>query len=469
MARQWRGSAVTITALFLEATSLYLVVLVICTVIKIPQAQLPFWLVLLALGVGFIIFSYVMNINVTPRIRGLIGLGIGMPSLLVLAALNTGAGFVPVEALSRGGAEPVVGFVGSLVFLIAVWWRAISVSAEEVSLDTVRSAFLAGVIVLFVAALVDSGYAERLVNGFLVIGFFAVGLVGMALARFTSETGEDREMTSDWLMPIAVSVGGVLALGLIISAVGLGGLDDVTRELLRTLGTAAFWVLKPVLYVVGLLAGALVSLGNWVSSIMGGGDLSGLLYAQRRLDEFHAGLRDEAAESEGTNIFFVILRWTALGAGVLAAIWVVYSLFRTRRRWGRSGEVEETRESLFSWSRTGDDLSGLLSSWWTSLFQSEERAGGRPKPPRTPREFYHGLLGLSGRVGQAKRHWETPREHQRSLTGRLPADPVARIVDNFQSAHYGNQPPDEPVIEQLGNDWQLLNQFVDDQEKGGSL
>ena len=466
MARSWRNSAVTTTALFLEAVALYLVIVVVCALIKTPQAKLPFWLVGLALGSGFLISSYILNLNVIPRVRGLIGLAVGVPVLLGLAALNTGAGFVPVEALSRGSPQAVLGFAGTTVFLIIVWWRAVSVSREDVTLDSVRSAFLGGVIVLFIAALVDSAYSERLVNGFLVIGFFAVGLAGMALARFTSEIGEDREMSSEWFLPITVCVGGVLALGLIISAVGLGGLDDVTRELLHSLGTVGFWILKPVLYVIGLLAGALVSVGNWLSGIMGGGDLEGLLEAQRRLDEFHEGLREEVGEGERGSILFSVLKWTALGLGILAASWTVYQLFRARRRWGRSSAVEESRESLFSWRRAGDDLSDYLSSWWSGLFPPSEGRGQRPKEPLTPREFYHGLLRLAGRAGRPKSEWETPKEHQRALSGLLPADPVAHIVDAFQSAHYGNEEPEQPAADELGEDWQTLNQFLDEQERG---
>ena len=468
MARPWRNSAVTIVALFLEATALYLAILVVCALIKTPQAKLPFWLVLLALGSGFVVSSYILTLNVTPRVRGLIGLAVGVPMLLGLAALNTGAGFVPVDALANGGVRQVMGFAGTAVFLIVVWWRAVSVSREDVSLDSVRSAFLAGVVVLFIAALVDSAYPERLVNGFLVIGFFAVGLAGMALARFTSEIGEEREMSADWFLPIAVCVGGVLALGLIISALGLGGLDDVTRELLRSLGTAGVWLLKPVLYVLGLLAGALVSVGNWLSGMLGGGDLEGLLEAQRRLDEFHEGLRKEAGEAERSSILFAVLKWTALVIGILAAAWVVYQLFRTRRRWGRSNAVEESRESLFSWRRAGDDLSDYLSSWWSGLFQPDVGRKRPPGEPRTPREFYHGLLRLAVRVGRPKSDWETPKEHQRALTGRLPADPMARIVDSFQSAHYGNEEPEQPAVDKLTEDWQTLNQFLDEQDRGKS-
>lgn len=119
--------------------------------------------------------------------------------------------------------------------------------------------------VLFATVLIDTVTEADLVNGFLVIGYFGVGLVGMALARFSSEAGDSQIMSFEWWMPITVSVGAVLILGLVISGIGLGGLDDVTRALLKLIGNIGFWVIKPLLLGLGYIAGVLVALGNWLS------------------------------------------------------------------------------------------------------------------------------------------------------------------------------------------------------------
>ena len=74
-------------------------------------------------------------------------------------------------------------------------------------LDTVRASFQWGLMVLFAAVLIDTVTEADLVNGFLVIGYFGVGLVGMALARFSSEAGDSQIMSFEWWMPITVSVG----------------------------------------------------------------------------------------------------------------------------------------------------------------------------------------------------------------------------------------------------------------------
>lgn len=461
MSRSWRNNSVTAVALFLEGCALYLVFVMAGSFIDQPGLILPFWLVLLALAWSFVLMSYILSVSVIPRIRGLLGLASGIPSLLVLANMNTGSGYVPVDTLISGDVDSTVAIVGTLVFLIAVWWRGGNVAKEDITLDAVRSAFLWGLGVLFAAALVDSMVDEQVVSGFLVVGFFAVGLLGLSLARFSSESGETHVMSREWVMPIVVSVAVVVFLGLVISAIGLGGLDDVTRETLSFGGKAGFWVLRPILLLMGLFAGLAVGFANWLSGMFGGGDFSELINAQDQLEEFHRGLREQSEEKEPSTILFTALKWFALTVAASIGGWLIYRLFRSRRFMAREGDVEETRESLFTWSRANDDVSGMLAGWWKKMFPVQERGSDGGKEPATPREFYHGFLGLAARLGRPRRDWETPNEHQRSLWGLLPADPVYRIVQRFQRSHYGRHEQDDAGLEGLREDWMEINEFVD--------
>ena len=233
MNSSWRNNTVTSVALFLETCALYLVFMAIAVLMNLPEVVLSFWLVLLALLSSFFLMNFILSVNVNPKIRGLIGLGVGIPGILVMVHLNTGLGIVPVGALIGGSVESIVDLIGTIVFLMVIWWRGTNVAREEVSLDSVLAAFLWGLGVLFGSALVDSMVDEQVVNGLLVIGFFAVGLMGLSLARFSFESGETHSMSREWLMPIVVSIGGVVVVGLIISALGLGGLDDVTRGFVK--------------------------------------------------------------------------------------------------------------------------------------------------------------------------------------------------------------------------------------------
>ncbi len=461
MSRSWRNNTVTGVALFLEGCALYLIFVAVAALIDQPDIVLPFWLVLLALVLSFVLMSYILSVKVNPRIRGLLGLASGLPSLLVLTNLNTGSGYVPVATLISGDVGSTVAIVGTLLFLIIVWWRGAGVAKEEITLEAVSSDFLWGLAVLFAAAVVDSLVEEQVVNGFLVVGFFAVGLLGLSLARFSSESGETHVMSREWLMPIVVSIAAVVFLGLMISAIGLGGLDDVTRGLLRFGGTAGFWVLRPVLLLMGLFAGVIVGLANWLSGMFGGGDFTGLLNAQEQLDEFHRRLREQSEEKEASTALITALKWFALAVASSIAGWVIYRLFRSRRFMSREGDVEETRESLFTWRRANDDVSGMLAAWWKRMFPVQDNKSDGGKEPASPREFYHGFLGLAARLGRPRRDWETPNEHQRGLWGLLPTDPVYRIVQRFQRSHYGRSESDDTSLEGLRQDWKEINEFVD--------
>ena len=458
MAPRLRTRAITGAALFLESCALYLIIAVFAGLAQFPQLQLPFWLTLAALGWSYGLSRWILGLRITPAMRGALGLAAGIPSLLLLTAWNAGETLLPFGLLASGGLDGVGLFVGSVIFLLVIWWRGVAVSREEVTLDAVRAAFQVGLVTLLAASVIDAVTPGRMVSGFLALGFFAVGLTGMALARFAADGGEERDLPARWLWPIAACVAAVLLLGLLISGLGLGGLDDVTRAVTRGIGAAGYWILQPLLLLIGLLAGGLVSVGNWFSELFGGGNLDGLLDAQRRIDQFHQSLREAGGEA-GESPLFAAMKWVAAVLGAAAAAWIVYALFRARRRVGRDNGVE-SRESLFSLERIGDDLGGALGGLFSGR-RNGGSGGSGLRRLRTPRDYYHALLELAGRAGRPKEGWETPREHQRGLSGVLPSDPVGRIVDQFQEAHYGGVPGGGvPQLEGLESDRRELEDFL---------
>ena len=458
----WRARAITAASLFLEGCALYLLIAVVAGLTRVEQLHMSFWLVIVALAWAYGLSWWIMNLSLTPALRGLIGFAVGLPSLLVLTAWSAGEPISAFGLLLGGSAKGIGTFVGTVIFLLIIWWRGVELRREEITLDSVRSAFQVGMAVLLAAALVDAVTEGRIVSGFLVVGFFAVGLPAMALARFSAESGEEREMPRQWIWPIIACVGVVLLLGLLVSGLGIGGLDDVTRAILDVVGNVGFRILEPVLMLIGLLAGVLVSVGNWFSEMLGGGDLQGLLDAQRRINEFHESLR-EAEAQPGGNALFTALQWTAavLGAGV--ASYIVYRLFRARRRGGSNSDVTESRESLFSLKHAREDVGEAFSGLFGGVGANRRRS----RLFRSPRDYYHALLESAERAGRPKEESETPREHQRGLSGTLPADPVARTVDQFQGYHYGSVPVDPEQMERLEADREELEQFLKDNPRDG--
>jgi hypothetical protein len=462
MTQLWRNGLITVVSLFLETCAFYLVFKVIGTLIQLPAAQVPFGLVFLTLLWSFILSMYLQTIRFSLNLRGALGLVLSLLSILVLANWSTGLGLNPIGKLLGADFSLAVGLALTLVFLVTLWWRGASIAHDEVTLDSIRGAFQWGLVVVICAAVLDTLTSADIVNGFLIVGFFAAGLAGLSLARFSSDSGGSPVMSKTWFVPIAASVGGVVILGLLISLIGIGGLDDVTRAILRLIGSVGLWVLKPVLLGLGFVAAALVALGNWLSSVFGGGDLSGLEAAQEQIRQFHESL-GEVEQTGPPRLLVWTLKFIAFLAAASVAAWVLFRLFRFRRLLRHQEDVEETRESLFSWSRVNADLLGMLNNWRGA---NQGQPGGMGTlEPQNPREVYHRFLSLADHVGYPRMDWETPREHQRQLSSALPPAPVDRIVNDFQSEHYGHAPVERQEMEQLLRDWAALNQYVAERQQ----
>jgi hypothetical protein len=442
----------------MEAAAFYLIITMVSAALQLPEAGLPFWMVVLALVWSFLLSMYVQTIRFSLNLRGFVGLVLSLVSLLMLANWSTGLGFLPLDQLLGGDLKTVATLVITLAFLLLVWWRGSSLAHDEVALEVVRGSFQWGLVVVFVAVLVNSFTGAKVVSGFLVISFFGVGLAGMALARFTSESGGDLGMSRQWFLAIGASIGAVLLVGVAISALGLGGLDDVTRAILRVVGTVGTWVLRPIIIVSGYLVSLLVDLGHWLTRVLGGGDLSSLERAQEEIRQFHESLQKDGRGAGPPAALLTALKGLAFLVAASLAGWVVFRVFRFRGLRRALSEVQETRESLFTWTGASQDLSSLLGEWWNNLVKASEGEGPRRAAPRDPREVYHALLELAQRLGQPRREWQTPREHQGALVQVLPAEPVGRIVTDFQLVHYGQGRVDDAEMERLLQAWAALSQ-----------
>ena len=365
MSQFWRISAITGVGLFLEACAFYLAFVLASGFLGLHEASLPFWLVFLALLWAFLMSGWVQRLSISFRLRGTVGLVASVVSLLLLSYLDQGPGRSPVGVFINGDARMVATLVFGLAFLLSLWWRGVTMANEEITLDTIRGSFRWGLTVLFVAVLSDAFSSQNLVNSHLVVGFFAVGLMGLALARFSWEAGDAHVMSGNWLIPIVASAGAVILAALLIGALGMGGLDEIARTTLRAISDAGRWVLNPVLLALGGLASLLVSLANLVSGWFGGGDLSGLELAQQQLADFRQQLQEETGDGGLPPALIGFIKATAFVLALAIAGWFLYRIFRIRRLLRRPATVEETRESLYSWSRANRDLSALLAagSW----------------------------------------------------------------------------------------------------------
>ena len=192
--------------------------------------------------------------------------------------------------------------------------------------------------------------------------------------------------------------------------------------------------------------------------------MTGLQEAQRQLEEFRDSL-GEVEEGSPPRLLVGLLKWGAFLGGCLIVGFILHRLFQFRRLVRESGEVEEVRESLFSWHRANDDLSDWLNDWWGRLVNAASGKDRNIPDPKDPREVYHRFLGLSSAVGRPKNEAQTPREHQQGLDNRLPVRPTEQVVDSFQVTYYGDHQFTGEEMNRLLVDWNTLQRFVIEQQQ----
>ena len=428
-----RAAMITVIALFLEGFALYLGCRLLANVLRLPDAAIPLGIAALAMGWSFLLSWYVQTIRFSLNLRGIIGLVLSAVSVLVLAGASMGAGWFPIGQVLSGDLKTVAALGVTGLFMLLLWWRGTAIARDDVNLDVVRNAFVRGVVVVIVVVVADALLPVDIVRLPLLLVYFAVGLAGLAVSRFSSE-GAAGHMNRGWMMAIIASVAVVLLLAVILGALGVGGLDEVARAMVRGVAFLGLWTLRPVLLLLGLLAAGLVAIGNWVSGLFGGGDLSGLELARLQIEEFHESLRE--VEGDGPpSVILTIIKWLAFLAVLSLAGFALYRMFRRRRLIGGNYAEGEVRESIFSWEGAGQDVADALGNWanWASNLRR------RRPPPTTPREVYHRMLEVASAVGFPRRQAQTPHEHRADVQEILPGPPVGRIVNSFQRYFYGTR------------------------------
>jgi len=146
------------------------------------------------------------------------------------------------------------------------------------------------------------------------------------------------------------------------------------------------------------------------------------------------------------------------------AAWLLYRAFRFRRNIKGPSQVEETRESLLTWSRANRDLSNLLSGWWNSISPTSRFRRSRSTEPVNARDLYHRFLEVSEKLGRPRWEWETPKQHQNAMRSLLPLAPMSGIVDAFQTSHYGGSVTDQMALGKLRRDWAIITDFIAGQD-----
>ena len=186
----------------------------------------------MALGVGVLFFTLGAQIP-----TGESGVNLGW-----IGQINTSAG---EDDNTRWG-------IVAGAFAVYLWWRGGRIAGSENAAESLATSFKAGVLALSPAIIIDIANEADLNVFPMMFVFFGAGLAGLSfgnlLPTFQAPSG-----TTTWPRVIGGIVAGVLVIGLAFSLLRESALQTIAAPflwLLKGLGTVAFYVAVPFVYVM---------------------------------------------------------------------------------------------------------------------------------------------------------------------------------------------------------------------------
>ena len=330
-------------------------------------------------------------------------------------------------------------------FAVYLWWRGGRIAGSENAAESLATSFKAGVLALSPAIIVDIANEADLNVFPMMFVFFGAGLAGLSfgnlLPTFQAPSG-----TTTWPRVIGGIVAGVLVIGLAFSLLRESALQTIAAPflwLLKGLGTVAFYVAVPFVYVMTFIVqGIFAVIGLFSSDNETEFDLSGPI-------GFDLLERPEA----DPPAYMAIIGWAIVGLIVLGALLLLARAFRRRKRW-RLLESSIVRESIREDADVGRDLAQLLLGLLPDRFK-RRRASPRFRLPEGRPDvvdvfrIYYGLLALAEENGIPRPTSQTPAEYQRTLEQTFPASLVRWSTAAFIRARYGNHGAERREIDEM--------------------
>ncbi|MFH1651841.1 MAG: DUF4129 domain-containing protein [Chloroflexota bacterium] len=453
MKRDWRLITLYLTAFGMEGCWLYAVLDLLNKKAVDGVLALPGLLLVYPLSFGF-------HLLLWRRLRAYrsIASGLAWVAVLLLTVkfqVFPGAGWMDARwllAVPRGIGGMIYGFSPALVILLStgvLWWLGGWLAEKRLSFSFFLGKFQFGLVMLLIAYLLAPPLGIALGSPVpVVLLFFLMALPGISVAHALEGTSWLSGLyRGHWSGLLLLSVGLVLALGVLISAI-------LTPELLQIFWTVVKWGW-------GLVWDLITRLLDYLASLMPASEPGSL-------PEMPAMPAGEPEEEQILISFPPWLRsllrtgWAVIMVGsLLFALWRIASdiIERLRRRLAlMSGAEFVPMPGAFR-----ADLRALLRrlfGWLGGAGRIFRRRRGAVLPPEviSVRQVYRQLLRWAAVAGLPRQSDQTPHEYGAVLAAALP-DAVGDldfITQQYVRARYGAHLPHEEDLRQLGQRWQRV-------------
>lgn len=409
----------------------------------------------------------------------IIGSGV-IAMLLVLAVeYNDGYAFLSAGWFSHIGQllgntfdhpSPVVVAIPAIIYL---WWRGIGLGQSTSYFRDIYRSFIIGIVALVVLIIfwqvtaasgsIPKPGADIGVN---VIAFFFFGLLSIAISHLynmrRSMPKEEAGLTSVWRwLPVMLGVIGLMIL------IGFGVASLFSPEFIDAVGSgvqAVFGflgkILEYILWPIIWIATGLVIAFRWLLSLIT------QTPQEQTPDTGNMTLpfTQTAGTAELSPLATSIIKWVVVAIVIAVVIFLLArGISRNRRRHAKE-DLDEVRESLFSWRGLRDDLKEFLNSLRrrrkpvkAQAYHFDEDEGRLDI-----REIYRHMQWEAGRSGIARRRHETAEEYAQRIENIVPdsTKPLGGLTHMYENVRYGEEIASVDKETKANGLWQNLKLMI---------
>jgi len=371
---------------------------------------------------------------------------------------------------------------GTVVFalpvIIYLWWRGIVLGQSTTYFKDIYRSFLIGLVALIFLLIIwqVSSSSGKIASpgaglGLNVIAFFFFGLLSIAICHLytmrRTMPKEEAALTSVWRwLPIMLGViGGMVLLGFAVASIFSPEIFDSISAGFKVIGSflgkAVTYIMAPFVY---LIAG-LIYVFKWFLALLRGEQ-------QQEQQEGEMGGMPEFGEVTTKDIppwATEALKWVIIAVIIGVIIFILARTISRYRARKAQEEIDETRESLFSWRGLRDDLKLFLNMVGDRFKRKPGEAGSAFDPDARGRldirEIFRHLQWEGGRSGITRRRHETAGEYAYRLERAVPdsiesisrvRESVGGIKEMYEQARYGEADIPEPQVDKANSLWQAL-------------